>query len=174
MGIKLLQVFIEPLGEKLVVDKRAREWCGLPYPGHPKGCPAYGRPWCPPDSQILTDYMDPKFIVACEFDLEEWMDRWHAKFPKHTVKQQKDSIFWQGNARKQLRSVIDKFIREREHLGEFLVSTDATKLPGSPEAMGVNVFATMANFGIHLETPRDIKPSSCKSVWCIAILGYKK
>ncbi|KKK81159.1 hypothetical protein LCGC14_2816310, partial [marine sediment metagenome] len=26
----------------LIIDHRAREWCKLPYPNHPRGCPNYG------------------------------------------------------------------------------------------------------------------------------------
>jgi hypothetical protein len=52
-------------------------------------------------------------------------------------------LYWQGRARQQLRAEIDRFAVE--HPG-YVVET-------TPEAMCVDVTATMAAVGIHLEWP---------------------
>lgn len=170
-GIRLIETkVIGCTVEGVVIDLRTRDWCKLRYPGHPKGCPAYGRPWCPPNSPILTDYMEPQFIVACKFDLMGWMLKWHHLHSGDTVKQCKDSIFWQGNARKQIDAEIEKV----KEINPRLISTNPRAYPGSPEACGVNVFETMKRYGIRMETPRAERFESCLYVWLVAILGYRK
>jgi hypothetical protein len=52
-------------------------------------------------------------------------------------------LYWQGTARKQLESEIQLFYTQHPH---FL----ATRCP---EAMGVNITATMAGIGVELEWP---------------------
>ena len=54
----------------VIVNRRAMgEWCQMPYPGHPKGCPNYdtGRPECPPNAPFVWDWIDkdkPQFFVV--------------------------------------------------------------------------------------------------------------
>ena len=39
---------------EVVVDYRARDWCRLPYPDHPRGCPNFGRRAdCPPMAPLI-------------------------------------------------------------------------------------------------------------------------
>ena len=55
-------------------------------------------------------------------------------------------LYWQGTARKQLRQEITEF---RKHHPAF----KAYKVVERPEAMGLNVTATMASIGHELEWP---------------------
>ena len=42
----------------LVIDGQTRESCRLPYPGHPHGCPNYGRgDECPPKVSVVSEVL---------------------------------------------------------------------------------------------------------------------
>ena len=42
-----------------VIDPDVRDLCPRSYPGHPHGCPNYGkRPSCPPQAPMLAETLD--------------------------------------------------------------------------------------------------------------------
>lgn len=136
----------------LCVEERVRGWCKLPYPGHPKGCPNYGRKTtCPPQVGMVDGIYDlskPHYLVVIEFDLAKHVDKMLSKHPDWTDKQCRCVLYWQGTARKELRNLTQGFI---QFLGEELIHTDC------PEAMGVNLFKTCYKAGIRLKrNPRGI------------------
>jgi len=138
--------------------ERAREWCKLPYPDHPKGCPAYGkRVDCPPQAKRFNEVFEPPFfLVAVRFDLTEHVAKMLKKHPKWTEKQAKCVLYWQKTVEKTLRQKCEKLI---------------SRLPNGfcytlkPEAMGINVFTTAFKHGIPIET----RPK--QYVWKIAVVG---
>jgi len=150
------------LVKKLIVTNKTSEWCKLPYPNHPKGCPNYNKKlFCPPNHIDINKYFDlskPLYFVFAEFDLEKHSKRMKVLHPNWTERQCKCCLYWQSKVRKQLTENIK--------LVSMVLGTDRTT--SCPEAMGVNVFATCALSGLKLERTRDLKIDRH-----IALIGYK-
>lgn len=134
-----------------VVDKTLRSLCVKSYPGHPKGCPNFGKKdTCPPRCPIITDTLDfskPIWAVFNVFDFGAHVEALRQKHPAWSKRQLECCLYWQGAARKQLRVILREF--NREHPGLITVVI--------PEAQGVNVTATMERVGITLQWPPQDK-----------------
>lgn len=144
----------------LDLDARARGWCKLPYPGHPKGCPNYDKsPECPPQVnwvQYVFDLSSPHWFVVERFDLGAHAARMLEAHPKWTDRQARNCLYWQNGVRKKLRAECHRLIQQRG-MGNLYTLI--------PEAMGVNVFTTARKHGIGLErNPQE-------TVYKIALLG---
>lgn len=128
-----------------------RGLCVKPYPRHPRGCPNFGRALrCPPKVGLLSDLFDltrPCFAVWNSFNLAEHVAHMRAVHPTWTRAQLECCLYWQGAARKHLKHECDMF--RRVHVG---YATD-----WCPEAMGLNVTATMLQIGVVLEWPPVVK-----------------
>lgn len=145
----------------LVIDDRAREWCLLPYPNHPKGCPNYNRKdECPPLAPVIKDFIDlkkKKWFLVAKFNLQAHADKMKAKHSHWTDKQARCVLYWQGSVRKQLTDACKELI-----LNTSLVFTLI------PEAMGIQVIKTAKKLNIPIKTrPKDF-------VYKIALIGYSK
>lgn len=160
--------------EKIVIDYFVRDLCFRPYPNHPKGCPNYGKrpkrpsPYpeldCPPRCPKVEDYFDLSqgfWIVWVEFDFAAHVRRMARKHPDWTQRQKECCLYWQGGVRKKLREAVQDVSYYLEGRGNWQ-ATDY------PEAMGVNVTATMRNLDVKLEWP----PKTI--VYKVAIIGVKK
>jgi len=147
--------------DRIDYTEKAREWCKLPYPDHPKGCPAYGRRKdCPPNAPRFHERFDPPFyLVAVRFDLAEHAKKMRVKHPDWSEKQARCLLYWQRQVDKQLKKECLKL------LDKLPASFDYTM---KPEAMGVNVITTALKIYIPIET----KPQNY--VWKIAIIGKRK
>jgi len=68
--------------ENLIFGRYVQDWCKLPYPNHPKGCPNYGkRKNCPPNVPLIDKIIAPPYIlVAIKFNLKEHMKKMKKKF----------------------------------------------------------------------------------------------
>ncbi len=129
-----------------VLDKSVRGLCVRPYPNHPRGCPNFNKKaGCPPGVLLYCQLYDPDRAVAVwnVFDLAAHVRRLRAQHPDWTQRQLECCLYWQGTARKALRSEIKTALEA--HPG--------TQTVTCPEAMGVNVTATMASIGVELEWP---------------------
>ncbi len=151
--------FIIPLEDHLCVDLKTREWCKLPYPGHPKGCPNYNKKnICPPIVGIVDDIFDlskPHWFAIVKFDLKAHVDRMLLKHPNWSEKQCRCVLYWQQTVNKNLREYSEKFVSE---------------MPGTiyttcPEAMGVHVFYTFKKLGLEIKRNPDI-------VNKVALIGF--
>lgn len=136
-----------------VLDERAcGEWCRLPYPGHPRGCPNYGKKdGCPPDARSLSDLLvggGPVWAVWNRFDLAAHAARMLERHSGWSRRQARCVLYWQPGARKQLR------VRIQDWLGRFRLG-GPWQLVGNPEAAGVDVSATMKQVGLHLLWPPE-------------------
>ena len=145
-------------------NKRVPEWCALPYPGHPKGCPNYGqRPGvCPPNAPYVTDVFDlnkPLFFIIVEFDLVAHMSNMHIKHPNWSDKQLRNCLYWQEKPRKQLRKLTNKAM--------FMLPINHTEY--KLQALGINVYTTCRKAGIPLQRIRTLKLSRH-----ISVVGSKK
>ena len=150
---------IEITGQ-LVINPKTREWCKLPYPGHTKGCPNYGKKDdCPPKAPMVDEVFDlskPHWLIVEEFNLGEFAEKMKEKHPHWSDKQSRCLLYWQGSVRKKLRLALEEF-------QEKMPDTIYTLLP---EAMGVNVFLTAKKVGIKI----DKNPMG--TVYKIALVGY--
>jgi len=145
-----------------VIDSRVRGLCVRAYEGHKKGCPNYNDPKhayrCPPQAPLFQSYfsMDyPIYAVINEFDLGAHVERMLAK-PKangklRTLEEARCVLYWQGTARKQLKSAIGNALRQLNPPG--LDPRHCYEATWCPEGMGVDVTRTLAAVGIPLEWP---------------------
>jgi hypothetical protein len=133
---------------KPIIDYEVRNLCFRSYPGHPKGCPNFGkRPSCPPKAPILSMVMDldqPVYAIWNVFDFGRHTQRMNVVHPGWSRRQLECCLYWQGTARKQLQAEINQFLSEMDGLWTVIKC---------PEALGVNVTETMKSIGEHLEWP---------------------
>lgn len=132
------------------MDASMRSLCVKPYPNHPKGCPNYGyRLTCPPTVQLFTEVIDqhyPIWAMWATFGLGAHVERLRIKHPNWTYRQLSCCLYWQGTVRKFLRKEIAVKFPSTE-------ADPGLKVVTCPEAMGVNVTATMETIGVTLEWP---------------------
>ena len=131
-----------------VINRAVRQLCVKPYALHPKGCPNYGkRQTCPPFAPRFDDIYDmsePVYAVVNEFDIGRHVTTMHEKHPAWSYRQLSCCLYWQAGARKALK---DRVILKLTILPSHYEATFC------PEAMGVDVTATLKNIGIILEWP---------------------
>lgn len=156
-------MIIEVTG-KLEIDYRASEridgekaWCELPYPGHKKGCPNYGK-GCPLSRvEKYFDLTKPHWFAITRFNLLGHAEKMKALHPLWTDRQCRCVLYWQNGVRKILNKMCEEFIRGRNLIYHKI-----------PEAMGVHVIKTMRKLGQPIETkPKD---TVCK----VALMGSPK
>ena len=132
-----------------VLSWQVRSLCLRPYPRHPHGCPNYDqRASCPPQASWYADVYDmdaPVYAVVSEFGLGSHMVRMRVSHPDWSLAQLRCVLYLQGTARKALRRKIEWALAGRGMQG-YTAET-------CPEAMGVDVGATLAQVGITLEWP---------------------
>jgi predicted metal-binding protein len=166
MAPKLRTFFIEV---KPVIDYNVRTYCTLMYPGHPKGCPMYGkRPECPPQAPMFEDYfdIDKGFVaVVCEFDIVQHQFRMLSEHPHWTERQQRNPLYWQNSVRKALTTSCRHYVEDSARGPRINDKLEYTLIP---EAMGVDVVATMRAVKIHIEFP------ALTIVRKVAIIGVRK
>lgn len=154
----------------LVIDKKTRDWCKLPYPGHPKGCPNYNKKdTCPPIVPLVTDKFDlsqQHWIAVTKFNLKEHASALKEKHPDWSDKQCRCCLYWQNTVRKELRGFVNEFIKEMNFISNFSANIGELDSTLIPEAMGVNIFRTCHRVGIKIKkNPSDI-------VYKVALIGY--
>lgn len=148
---------------KIVISKKVGQWCRIPYPNHPKGCPNYRKKdTCPPGAPDLESFFEiqkPMYMIFHDFDLSEHAARMKAKHPHWSDRQCRCVLYWQNSSRKKLR--------EKAHL--YMMQQRLNAITLCPEGMGMNVYATAMRHGVRLEKIRDL--SICRHV---AVIGYRK
>ena len=137
--------------KKMVCSKDIPYYCKLPYPGHPKGCPNYGkRQDCPPNTPFVLDLLDESkkmYLVYSEFNLDNHVEKMRFKFPTWSERQLRNVLYWQPTSKKQLR---ERCTIACEIFGCRYVLTKG-------EAYGVNFYATAFHSGLKLERIKELK-----------------
>lgn len=130
-----------------IIHPSIRDLCKLRYPGHPRGCPNFGRrPRCPPVAPMFDTVYDltrPVFAIVTEFNLAAHVDRMKQRHPEWSDAKCRCVLYWQPVARKALRREIEAF----------LATHPGYRVETSPEAMGVNVTRTLGDAGVAMEWP---------------------
>jgi predicted metal-binding protein len=144
---------------EVVVDHSVRGLCTRRYPGHPKGCPNFGKKsCCPPRAPMIERVIDlakPVWLLAIPFDLGTHVRRMGERHPEWTERQKANLLYWQAAVRK-------KLFESATYIPRGLIDTVVVRIP---EACGVDMTATCANAGITLEWPPR------KTVWKAGLLG---
>lgn len=152
--------YLLDITNRLCLDNRVGQWCQLPYPGHPRGCPNYGkRGVCPPFAPAVTDFFNLQkrhWFLITEFPFGQYLEQMRDKHPSWSERRLRCLLYWQGHVRKIQYQQIDKFRSQ---------SPD-TVFSLLPEAMGINVILTLIRFGVDIE----VKPQ--KKVLKVALVGY--
>lgn len=142
----------------IIIDYDCRNFCTIPYPNHPKGCPNFNKnKECPPKVGFVEDIFDfdkDLFFVIEEFGLRAHMTLMKEKHPHWSVLQCRNLLYWQGGVRKKLKDKVKGFIKP-DMIYTLL-----------PEAMGVMVIDTAVKLGIPIEKTPENK------VFKIALVGY--
>lgn len=151
---------------KPVYRPSVRDLCTKRYHNHPKGCPNFNkRADCPPNVKLLPEIFDTTrtfWALWAEFDLAAQVERMRAKLPLWTYPQLSCCLYWQGSVRKFLRDNTRKWIANYAKTHKGVIYTEG------PEAIGVDVTATMKQIGVTLEWPPK------QIVRKIILLGVKK
>ncbi len=148
-----VDVYCVEVTGSLEIDYTVRDYCALPYPGHPEGCPHFGkRKECPPSAPLVKDFIDlskPHYFMVADCDFSARVEE-----PR---KGSKDTM-WYWN--EYVEPILCEYIKEfqKEHPG--------TVFTLHPSAVGVDVFKTAQNVGISLES--TIEEKFCR----IALTGY--
>ena len=148
------------LTNKLRINLKARDWCRLPYPDHPHGCPNYGKKdVCPPTAPLITDFIDVSDqvgLVYVRFDLEAWAAKMKKRHMNWSERQCRNLLYWQGAVNAYLYTKLLSF-------------TPIDRIyTMCPEAMGVNIISTLKRAGV----PIELKPK--KYVHKVALFGFPK
>ena len=135
--------------------------CVAEYKNHKRGCPNYGkRAYCPPYGPMFDKVFDmtkPFYAITSTHDLGAHVEKMRKRHPDWTDAQLLNVLYWQGQARKELRNIIAEFNEEYRRQGYYTTI--------APEGMGVDVTQTLKNAGIHLEWPAR------QTVYKVAIAG---
>jgi len=72
--------------EYVVFEKKIQSLCRLPYHGHSKGCPNYGkRETCPPGRPLIDEVFDLEnelFAIYTSFPVGEFAERMRITHPE--------------------------------------------------------------------------------------------
>lgn len=133
---------------KPVIDYSLRGLCVAPYPLHKYGCPNFGKKLgCPPNVPMLDSVFDlakPTYAIYNVFCLGDHVRRMKQRHPAWKERQLVCCLYWRQTARAHLDIEIGSFLRDVD---------EHAHVVKCPEAMGLNVTATMHNIGIDLEWP---------------------
>jgi len=148
--------------DRVYHNRKTGQWCKIPYPNHPKGCPKYGEDDCPPNTPFITEVLDlrrPTYIAFSEFNLHAHVETMRSKYPLWSERQLRNVLYWQNTSRKQMR--------QRARIARFIRGADI--IIECPEGMGVNVYVTCYKSGMPLQRIRNL--TLCRH---IALIGFRK
>lgn len=149
-----------------IISANTVEWCKLPYPNHPKGCPNFGkRGGCPPDAPLWQSLVEsPYLLVYQRFDLEAQENRMLKKHPNWSTRQARCCLYWQKSVTSSVIAEAQKFV-----LLDYLFGSKSLYIIKNPEGAGVDLFRTCRLVGIELE--RDYLNQ--KYVYKMVLVGRK-
>jgi hypothetical protein len=153
-----------------VYNPTVRKLCVHEYPNHPHGCPNFAHvDRCPPRAPLFPSVYDTAgdfYAIWSIFDLGAHVQRMRFRHPKWSDRQLRCVLYWQGTARKRLRSEINVFRIKHAFVREY--DNETYLIHETPEALGVDVTATMKSIGIDLPWP------PVDTVYHVALAGIAK
>lgn len=145
----------------IICDHRIQNYCRLPYPDHPKGCPNFARKpnYCPPTAPYFPDIFEPNaYIAAVSINFKQYLEIRKNIHPEWTDRALRNPRHWQGHIRTHLHQLAENALAN--NYGDTIIY--------NPEAMGVDLTATCYEAGIYLEWPPE------NLVYQIALLATQK
>ncbi len=127
--------------------KSPRGLCVKPYPLHKYGCPKYGEELCPPNIQMYDQVFNTNkdiYLIYTTYPLGEHMRKMKKKYPYWSERQLRNVIYWQETAKRIHKEKIIQFLELYKDLKYIAIT---------PEALGVDVDATLKSIGINLDWP---------------------
>lgn len=131
---------------ELIMDPSVQRLCVRPYPGHVRGCLNFGKKaGCPPCDTLpsMLDLGMPVYAIWNVFPFGDHARRMKVLHPQWSTRQLHCCLYWQGTARKHLKTETANFREECPGL----------EIVHCPEARGVDVTNTMRTLGHCLEWP---------------------
>jgi len=161
---KRMRHYVKKMKREWIIEhpiKQCAHWCGMPYPGHPKGCPNYlgkgdkRNRICKNNAthnMQLSDLFDldkPVWMVWSRFDVDEQERRMQARWPDWTPRQCRNLRLWQSS----LVSVVKKkSIQMAIKAGpEYVIITSG---------FGLNVYRTCWKAGVKIDLMRNLHIST--------------
>lgn len=147
----------------IVFTPKTREWCRLPYPGHPRGCSDnYGKcETCPPSTPYRVDILEKhdKFVlVHATFDINAYAEEMRKVHPDWSERQLRNSRLWQSQLKSKMKAVIAGM-----EYDELLGAGSGFDGRPSMEAAGIFVLATLHRNKI----PFDVKAREFIKMVCL-------
>lgn len=130
--------------------KNLHELCTREYPNHKRGCPNFNsKDTCPPKQKLLHEVFalcEPCYFVINCFEFGRHVAFMRIRHPDWSDRQLRNCLYWQGTARMQLKHKIKGVLQSLQGYSSHMC----------PEAMGINVTATCAHYGLILEWPPQV------------------
>ena len=146
---------------KIIITAKTWDWCQIPYPNHPKGCPNYNKKaGCPTTVKMFDEIFDmdePIYLVHSHFDLTNHIAKMLKRHPKWSDRQLRNCLYWQPKSRSDLKG---KILLALMKVGLNYMSIQC------PEAMGINLYATTMLNGLKLDPIKSMK--ICRHIALIA------
>lgn len=141
-------------GRHIVINPSVRLLCQRPYPGHSRGCPNFGkRGICPPAAPMFDEVIDcsePVLIAWAEYDLEAHRQKMWFRHPRWTKRQVECCLYWQGHVTRVLDRKVRNYLQNDLHR-----RGPELRAFACPEAMAVDVTATMKVIDVEMEWPPE-------------------
>lgn len=149
-----LPPWVVPVSE-IVYTSRAQilEWCRLPYPRHPKGCPnAYGK--CQiadgAETEQRIDTSKPMWIVYAEYDLAAHVEEMSQRHEHWSDVQCRNLLYWQPTSLTILNERVEQFL-------EIVRPQRFGRVTYLGESDGVHLWQTARRAGVPLETIKGME-----------------
>ena len=161
---KRMRHYVKRMKPEWIVEvpiEKCNYWCGLPYRGHPKGCPNYlGRGdkrnrICKNNAthnEQLSDLFDldkPVWVVWAHFDVDEQERRMKERWPDWTVPQCRNLRLWQSSLVSVVKAKSIPFAIKQGP--EYVIITSG---------FGLNVYASCRRAGIRMDLMRELRIST--------------
>ena len=131
-------------------EEQPRSLCIKTYPGHPEGCPNYGKnEECPPKIPAMYDWIfDTRdvYAVITEFDLLAWYEYRRKRKPYLPEGQIKNKMYWQTKDKAKNELAVKDFYKQYPEKKDYVYTNYL-------ECMGVHLVKTLEENGINLEFP---------------------
>jgi hypothetical protein len=93
-------------------EHRIQNLCRVKYHNHPKGCPNFGKEFCPPNLSLIDEILDFNskiYLIYTSFNVGIFAERMRVEHPQWEDQPREwyNCIRWQGTARKNLRKEME-------------------------------------------------------------------
>lgn len=130
------------------------EWCKLPYPDHPNGCPNYGKNlYCPPDNPFYKEEVlkySIHILFYTHFNINAYKSELSIKNKDWSDRKLSCCLYWQKSLKNKL---FQKVLPYYDKNVDLLLGCGSGfgNIYYSMESVGINVFKTLKDNNINIE-----------------------